>query len=127
MDPILDELETAGACPVCGSPAFSCRTDALSSEGGVRIIRLGDQEGTMHTLTAKTWVNANSTAVVPEGSPEAAWLLGLEGDEISDETAERLGLNAAPKKSKSKSKATADETADEAGVTTAQVETPEEA
>lgn len=78
----------------------------------------------MHKLTERTYVNADSTAVVPEGSPDAAWLLGLEGDEVSDETAERLGLIAAPKKGK-KAKATADQEAAEAEVATAQVESPE--
>ena len=46
----------------------------------------------MHTLAEKTYVNADSTKVVPEGDPEAAYLLGLEGDEISIETAQRVGL-----------------------------------
>lgn len=46
----------------------------------------------MHRLEAKTYVNSDSTKVVPEGSPAAAFLLGLAGDEISDETAKRLGL-----------------------------------
>ena len=122
---MLDELEGPGVCPVCGASGFSCRNDVLGSEGGVRIVRLadGEQEGSMHTLTERTYVNADSTAVVPEGSAEAAWLLGVEGDEISDETAERLGLNA-PKKSRSK-KGTADQSAAEAEVATAQAEAPE--
>ena len=46
----------------------------------------------MHTLTDRTYVNADSTKVVAEGSPDAAFLLGNAGDEISDETAKRLGL-----------------------------------
>lgn len=121
---MLDELEGAGACPICGAPAFSCRTEVLGSAGGVTIVRLGPkEEGSMHTLTERTYVNADSTKVVPEGSTEAAWLLGVEGDEISDETAERLGLNA-PKKGK-KAKATADQEAADAEVETAQVESPE--
>lgn len=45
-----------------------------------------------HTLGTRTYVNADSTKVVDEGSPDAAYLLGNEGDEISDETAARLGL-----------------------------------
>jgi hypothetical protein len=124
---VLDELEAPGVCPVCGAPGFSCRNDVLGSSPGVRIRRLSDpQEGTMHTLTEKTFVNADSTAVAAEGSVEAAWLLGLEGDEISDETAERLGLTGS-KKGKKKAKSTADETAEEAEVETAQVETAAEA
>lgn len=49
----------------------------------------------MHTLTSRTYVNSDSTKVVDEGSPDAAYLLGDAGDEISAETAERLGLNVA--------------------------------
>lgn len=48
----------------------------------------------MHRLTERTYVNADSTKVVPEGSVEAAFLLGIAGDEISTETAARLGLTA---------------------------------
>lgn len=48
----------------------------------------------MFMLTGRTYVNRDSTKVVPEGSVDAAWLLGLAGDEISDETAKRLGLVA---------------------------------
>lgn len=60
---------------------------------GVKIVRLSDKkEEPMHVLAARTYVNRDSTKVVPEGSPEAAFLLGLAGDEISDETAARLGL-----------------------------------
>jgi hypothetical protein len=65
----------------------------MLGSGGVRITRLRDGEGEpMHKLTEKTYVNADSTKVVPEGDPEAAYLLGLEGDEISLETAQRVGL-----------------------------------
>lgn len=46
----------------------------------------------MHTLSERTYVNRDSTKIVPEGSPDAAYLLGTAGDEISDETAKRLGL-----------------------------------
>lgn len=46
----------------------------------------------MVTLKARTYVNRDSSKVVPEGSVEAAWLLGNAGDEISEETAARLGL-----------------------------------
>lgn len=86
-----------GFCPVCGAKGYSCREDAmLGSGGGVTIVRgVRTDEGeapTMHKLTAKTYVNKDSTKVVAEGSADAAYLLGLEGDEISDETAKRLGL-----------------------------------
>lgn len=49
----------------------------------------------MHTLAARTYVNADSTKVVAEGDADAAYLLGNEGDEISDEVATRLGLSSA--------------------------------
>lgn len=49
----------------------------------------------MHTLAKRTYVNSDSTKVVDEGSADAAYLLGNEGDEISDETATRLGLGTA--------------------------------
>lgn len=86
-----------GYCPTCGAKDFACRQKAmLGSGGGVTIVRrVRTHEGEarpMHTLKAKTWVNRDSTKVAKEGSTEAAFLLGLEGDEISDETAKRLGL-----------------------------------
>jgi hypothetical protein len=40
----------------------------------------------------RLYVNADRTKVVPEDSPEAAFLLAPEGDEVDDETAERLQL-----------------------------------
>src|SRR4051812_15307521 len=89
-------MDEEGVCPYCGSKGFRCRDEALSSiEGGVRIFRLprpGEEREPMHTLKSETYVNANSTKVVKKGSVESAFLLGLAGDEISDETAERLGL-----------------------------------
>lgn len=69
----------------------------MLGSGGVRITRLADLKGIpMHKLTERTYVNADSTKVVPEGSSEAALLLGSAGDEISDETAARLGLVVLP-------------------------------
>ncbi len=46
----------------------------------------------MHKLASETYVNRDSTKVVPKGSVDAAYLLGMADDEISDETAVRLGL-----------------------------------
>lgn len=87
--------DEGGTCPICGSTGYGCSPGMLGS-GGVRIVTLAEQkEKPMHTLKARTYVNADSTKVVPEGSTEAAYLLGGEGDEISDETAARLGLTAA--------------------------------
>lgn len=51
-----------------------------------------------HTLSERTYINADGSKVVPEGSPEAHSLLGVEGDEITDERAKALGL--ASKKAK---------------------------
>jgi hypothetical protein len=70
---------------------------------GVRIVRLADrkEEAPMHKLAARTYVNADSTKVVPEGHVDAAYLLGGEGDEVSDETAKRLGLIEAPAEGRS--------------------------
>jgi len=111
-------------CPVCGAEGYSCSPGMLGSEG-VRIVRLADQkERPMYTLTERTYVNSDSTKVVDEGSTEAAWLLGIEGEEISDETAERLGLVGAPEApKKSKKGATAQVEAPEA---TADVAAPED-
>lgn len=47
----------------------------------------------MFKLETRTYVNSDSSKVVEEGSSDAAFLLGNEGDEISVETAERLGLS----------------------------------
>lgn len=46
----------------------------------------------MYTLTEKLWLNSDQTKIVPEGSPEAAWLLGPAGYIISDARAKALGL-----------------------------------
>ena len=110
-----------GYCPVCGAKGYSCREKAmLGSGGGVTIVRrVRTTEGEappMHTLTAKTWVNKDSTKVVPEGSADAAYLLGLAGDEISDETATRLGLGAYEEAAPSKSVADLKAELDAAGV-----------
>jgi hypothetical protein len=48
----------------------------------------------MTVLTERTYVNADGTKVVPGDSPEAHSLLGLEGDEISDERAKALGIKS---------------------------------
>lgn len=91
----MDDLEVElGICPTCGAKGYSCETSVLSSTA-VRISRLADRkETTMHKLATETYVNQDSTKVVPKGSLESAWLLGMAGDEISDETAARLGLDA---------------------------------
>lgn len=55
----------------------------------------------MFTLTERLWYTADKTAVVSDGDLKAAFLLGVEGSQISDEEATRLGLSetkAEPKK-----------------------------
>lgn len=45
-----------------------------------------------YTLTEKLWYTADRSRVVPDGDPEAAFLLGPAGHLITDEEAIRLGL-----------------------------------
>lgn len=54
--------------------------------------------GKTHKLAGLTYVNADRTKVVPEGSSEAAYVLGGEGYEIPIEQAEALGLTTETKK-----------------------------
>ena len=49
----------------------------------------------MHTLTGRTWLTADGTRAVPDGDPDAATLLGIEGDQIPDALAKELGLTSA--------------------------------
>lgn len=49
-----------------------------------------------YTLTEKLWYTADHSRVVPDGDPEAAFLLGPAGHIISDEEAARLGLKGKP-------------------------------
>ena len=51
----------------------------------------------MHTLDRKLWLTPDKDRVVEDGDPEAAFLLGNEGTEVSDDEAERLGLIKAAK------------------------------
>lgn len=48
-----------------------------------------------HILTEKLWYTADKSAVVPDGDPRAAFLLGCAGLDIPDAEAERLGLKGA--------------------------------
>lgn len=59
----------------------------------------------MAVLTERTYVNADGTKVVPESSPEAAFLLGGEGDEIDDERAKALGIGKSKTADKPEAKA----------------------
>jgi hypothetical protein len=44
------------------------------------------------TLVERTWLTRDRSEAVPDGHPDAAFLLGGEGDSIPIEEAERLGL-----------------------------------
>ena len=48
-----------------------------------------------HILTEKLWYTADKSPVVPDGHPDAAFLLGTAGYDIPDAEAERLGLKGA--------------------------------
>jgi hypothetical protein len=48
----------------------------------------------LHKLTARTWLTADRSRAVPDGDPDAAYLLGAEGAEIDTAEAQRLGLTA---------------------------------
>jgi hypothetical protein len=45
-----------------------------------------------HKLKERTYLNADRTKAVNGDSPDAAYLLGGEGDEIPEAEAKRLGL-----------------------------------
>lgn len=49
----------------------------------------------MYQLEERTYLNADKTKVVPEGDPEARWLLGVPGQLIAVEDADRYGLTGA--------------------------------
>ena len=51
----------------------------------------------MHTLDRKLWLTADKDDIVEDGDDRAAFLLGLAGDEIPDDEAERLGLTGSKK------------------------------
>lgn len=46
----------------------------------------------MHKLEKRTYTNATWDKVVDGTSPEAAFLVGIEGNEISEDVARKLGL-----------------------------------
>jgi hypothetical protein len=47
-----------------------------------------------HVLIGRTYVDADRSAIVSEDSPQAAFLLGVAGDEVDETTASRLGLTS---------------------------------
>lgn len=53
-------------------------------------------------LDRKLWLTADKEAVVEDGDPSAAFLLGGEGDEIDDAEGERLGLTSRRKSAATK-------------------------
>lgn len=48
--------------------------------------------GGLHTLAERTYLDASRTRALPEGHPDAAFLLGAKGNEIPLEDAVALGL-----------------------------------
>lgn len=48
--------------------------------------------GEMVTLEERTWLTEDRSEAVPDGHPEARYLLGGAGDPLAVEEAERLGL-----------------------------------
>jgi len=54
-------------------------------------------------------LNADKTRVVPEESPEVAWLLVLPDGELSDEEAERYGLTKAQEPAEDKAEEPGDD------------------
>lgn len=56
------------------------------------IVRTGGAGAEMHRLARDTYSNSDGTRVVAESSPDAAFFVGLAGDEIPLGQAQRLGL-----------------------------------
>lgn len=61
----------------------------------------------MPTADRKLWLTADKETLVEDGDPKAAFLFASEGDEVSDEDAERYGLK--PKKAEAKQSAPAED------------------
>lgn len=57
-----------------------------------------------YLVTERLFVNADKSKIVPEGSPEAAYLLATPGKRLSAEEAKKYGLKAkaAPPETKAK-------------------------
>lgn len=63
-------------------------------------INVNKDDGSWYTVEETIYVNSDKSAVVPEGSPDAAWQLATKGKRIPMEQARALGLVKAPKKAK---------------------------
>lgn len=59
----------------------------------------------------RLWLTADRARVVEEGDPEAAFLFTSPGKEISDEDAERYGLDEKPKAEEKQAETPADKEA----------------
>lgn len=55
-------------------------------------------------LDEKMWLTENKDRAVPDGHPDARFLLGLAGDEVPFEVAVQCGLADPPKKKRTPSK-----------------------
>lgn len=73
------------------------------------------------TLDKRLWLTSDRENVVDEGHPDAAFLLGGEGDEISDDEAARLGLKPSKKAANKADDKSANEPANKAANKAAKV------
>lgn len=68
----------------------------------LKVTTLKDQEEeekvTNYALKERLWLTADRDKAVKDGDPDAAFLLGNEGDEIPAEQAKDLGLTSTTKK-----------------------------
>lgn len=67
-------------------------------------------------LEEKLWLTADRERVVPDGDPEAAFLLGTPGKRVSADEAERLGLTGKKPPEAHKADEGADEGPDDANL-----------
>lgn len=78
-------------CPICGARDHDC--NRLIRRFGLTILTYREQRAMpMWTSNRRICVDATRTRVVPEDSPEAAFLLVGVGGQIPEEEARRYGL-----------------------------------
>lgn len=78
---------------------------------GLTINRV-NETSTSYELGETIWLNADRDTALPDGHPEAAFLLGTAGKRISVEEAERLGLAKGDKKKTKAAEPEADKAAE---------------
>jgi hypothetical protein len=74
------------ACAICG------RDCTIVPSGPGLTINHVTKETKMYTLTKELAMNADKTQAVDPNSPDAAYVLGVEGSTIPDDLAKQLGL-----------------------------------